>query len=246
MLKKFAIFAATLAVFTMISLAYITARYIDQEEILRVQLESEELKKHKKSLEAQVATLESNQLKLNETIATQTQEIATNQVMIAKLEQSRIDNQLQVRKLSTENELEKAFSATYPQLINVKHFGITQIEDPTTKLTLPFYVIPAWFAETFIIEHNNMLSFEKQNTEYQANEKLYGSILDLKDQVFKLETEKSAAYKTGYDEAYAKYEKLNEDYVTLLKEPPTVELKPPSLWTVLGGTALGLALGIGI
>ncbi|NQY30973.1 MAG: hypothetical protein HRT69_16085 [Flavobacteriaceae bacterium] len=97
-----------------------------------------------------------------------------------------------------------------------------------------------------IIEHNNMIAYKKEIDEYKANEKLYGNIIELKDEVFTLEAEKSSAYKTGYDEAYDKYEKLNEDYIKLLQTPPTVEFKPPSIWSALGGTALGLALGIGI
>ena len=90
------------------------------------------------------------------------------------------------------------------------------------------------------------LSYKLEIDEYKANEKLFGSIIELKDQVFKLEAEKSSAYKAGYDEAYGKYEKLNDDYVKLLKTPPKVEFKPPSMWSTLGGTLLGLALGIGI
>jgi hypothetical protein len=246
MLKKFAIFVSLLAVITMVALSFITARFIDKEEILRVQTEINELQQNKTALEAKVKELDERQLELNKTIGSQTAEINVNKATIAKLEKSQADNQLKVRNLRTEDELERKFAETYPQLVSVKNFGITQIKDQALNLTLPFYIIPAWFAETFIIEHKNMLAYKKQIDEYKANEKLYGSILTLKDTVFRLETEKVSAYKTGYDEAYGKYEKLNADYIELLKKPPSVEFKPPSLWSALGGTALGLALGIGI
>jgi len=246
MLKKFAIFAALVAVFTMVALAFITARYIDKEEILRVQNEMSALQQSKTEIEAYVETLEEQKKELNKTIVLKTKNIEANKVTIAKLEKERLDNRLKVRQLRTEDELEKAFAKAYPQLVDVRNFGITQIEDPEAKVTLPFYVIPAWFAQTFMSEHNELLFFKKEIKEYKANEKLYGTIFELKDEVFRLEAEKSSAFKTGYDEAYTKYELLNKDYIKLLKEPPVIEVKPPSLWMALGGTALGLALGIGI
>ena len=61
------------------------------------------------------------------------------------------------------------------------------------NLKLPYYVIPAWFTETFIIEHNTMLTYKVEIETYKANEELYGSVLELKDKVLALETQKTDA-----------------------------------------------------
>ena len=247
MLKNFAIFAAVLAVTTMVALAFISARYIDKEEILRVETQMEELQQQKSALETHVEELDQKQAELNQTIQSKNEEIAANKNAIAQLEQEKANKQLAVRRLNTEDELENSFAKTYPQVVDAKNFGIVQMSiDEELNLKLPYYVIPAWFTETFVIEHNAMLTYKAQIETYKANEALYGSVLELKDQVLKLETEKTTAYYTGYEEAYQKYELLNQEYIELLKKPPTVEVKPPSFWTAIGGTLLGIALGVGI
>ncbi len=247
MLKQFAIFSAVLAVLTMVALAFLSARYIDKEEILRVQTEMKALQQQKSDLETQVDELDQKQAELNQTIRSKNSEITANKNAIAQLEQQRADKQLTVRRLNTEDELENSFAQAYPQVVDAKNFGIVQMSiNEELNLKLPYYVIPAWFTETFIIEHNTMLTYKVEIERYKANEELYGSVLELKDKVLELETQKTDAYQKGYEEAYEKYELLNQEYIELLKQPPTVEIKPPSFWTALGGTLLGVALGFGI
>ena len=212
MLKKFAIFAAMLAVFTMVALAFISARYIDKEEILRVETEMKALQQQKSDLETHIDELDQKQDELTQTIQSKNAEIAVNKNAIAQLEQQRADKQLTVRRLNTEDELENSFAQTYPQVVNAKNFGIEQMSiNDELNLKLPYYVIPAWFTETFVIEHDTMLTYKAEIETYKANEELYGSVLELKDKVLKLETEKSTAYQTGYEEAYQKYELLNQE-----------------------------------
>ena len=240
-------FSTVLAVLTMLALTFITARYIDKEEILRVEIEMEELQQQKSDLETQVDGLAQKQDELNQSIQSKNEEITANKNAIAQLEQQRADKQLTVRRLNTEDELENSFAQAYPQVVDAKNFGIVQMSiDEELNLKLPYYIIPAWFTETFVIEHDTMLTYKAEIETYKANEELYGSVLELKDQVLKLETEKTTAYQTGYEEAYEKYELLNQEYIKLLKQPPTIEIKPPSFWTAMGGTLLGVALGFGL
>lgn len=243
MLRSFAIFAVVI----MVVLAFLTARFIDKEEILRVQNEMKTLELQKAELETMVVELDKRQDELNQTIQAKNDEIAVNKGAIEILEQERDSNQLNVRKLNTEDELEKSFARTYPQVVDAKNFGIVQMQvEETLDLKLPYYIIPAWFTETFVIEHDTMLTYKAEIEAYKTNEELYGSVLELKDEVLKLETEKTTAYQIGYEKAYTKYEILNQEYIQLLKKPPSVEVKAPSFWTAVGGTLLGLALGIGI
>lgn len=245
MLKKFAIFAAVVAVTTMVALSFITARFIDQEEILRVQNERQELIDRNAELNSKVDNLTAEQEALNADIDLRNAEIEQHKTTIAQLEKERRENQLKVRSLRTEDELENKFAKAFPAVTGARFFGITQIEDADEGITLPYYVIPAWFVSTFIEDNTNATTHLKEIEEYKANEALYGSVIDLKDKVLKLEAEKSAAWKEGYDDAFAKYLALNDEYVDLLKKPPTVEFKPPSLWSSLGGLVLGIAIGAG-
>lgn len=243
MLKKFAIFASVVAVCTMVALAYITARYVDQKEILRAQTEMQQLKQERTDLLQKVANLTQQQQSLNAEIEAQNSLIKENQEKIAQLEKERASNQLAVRKLRTEDQLENAFLQTYPQVANAANVGITQITDEKTHIKLPYLVVPAWFSETFVIEHQSNESRGKQIAEYQQNENLYGSVIDLKNKVLNLEEEKTNAYQNGYDKAYASYEDINQKYIDLLKTPPKVEFKAPNTWALLGCSALGVAIG---
>lgn len=246
MLKNFAIFAAVVAVVTMTALSFITAKYIDQEEILRVEMEMEELEERRNQLLADVATMTEEQAQLKSTIADQTRQIEQHKARIAELEQERLANRLRVRGLRTEDDLEKSFAETFPDVIHADNFGITEFATSQPGITLPYFVIPAWYAGTFIENAEEVAKYEQIVEEFKTEEALYGSIVDLHEEVLSLEEQKSAAWQEGYNDAYAKYEALNKDYLSLLREPPTVEFKPPSLWASVGGLVLGIAVGAGI
>ncbi len=147
-----------MAIISLVALAFISARYIDKEEIFRVQTEMKALQ----------------------------QEKSANKNAIAQLEQQRVDKQLSVRRLNTKEQLENSFAQAYPQVVDAKNFGIVQISiDDEFNLKLPYYVIPAWFTETFVIEHNTMLIYKAEIETYKTNEDLYGSVKELKDTLLK-------------------------------------------------------------
>ncbi len=247
MFKKVLLFGGALAITTVMALVFITARSLDKEELARVQSEMASLSEEKANLENKVIELDELQNKLYVTIDKKNEEIIQHQLTINSLEDDRANQQVEVRQLNTKMALEKSFAKAFPQVIKAKNFGITSMAINEEKtLSMPFYVIPAWFTETFIIEHNNMLKYKAQIAEYKHNETLYGSVIELKDSVQKLEGEKSEAYETGYEEAFLKYQALNQQYIALLKKPPVVEIKAPSLWPILGAALLGITLGAGI
>jgi hypothetical protein len=246
MLKKVVLGIVLLVVTTCVSLAIITLRYLDKEELRRVESEMVALTQQKDQLTALVNTLDEEQFKLEKEVEEKNKKISSNKLTIASLEKERLDNRWKVRSLRSENELEKSFALAFPQVINAKNFGIVKMPiKEGSPITLPYYVIPAWFSETFIIEHNHMLLYAEEIKQFKANEALYGNVIELKESVVQLQSEKAAAYQDGYDNAFTKYEQLNQDYIDLLKTPPSVEIKAPSLWPAIGGALLGLTLGIG-
>lgn len=246
MLKKFSIFITVVAVFALIALAYVSGRYVDKKEILRAQNEMQALKQQHVAIQEKVAALTQQKQSLNAEIDSKNLLIKENQEKIAKLERERSAEQLQVRKLRTEDQLENTFLQTYPQVSHAANVGISHITDTKTGISLPYLVVPAWFSETFISEHKAKETLTKELTHYQQNETLYGSVIDLKNKVLVLEEEKSTAYQNGYENAYARYEDINQKYVDLLKIPPKAQCKMPTKLALLGCSALGIAVGVSL
>jgi len=243
MLKRLAIFSAAVAVCTMVALAYVTARFVDKDEILRAQNELHAVKQQRLELEKKVGVLSEQQAALKAEVQVKATEIAENKKMIARLEQARENDQLKVRQLRTANDLERKFMETYPAVAKADNVGIAQLPNKKGTLTLDYMVVPAWFSETFIIEHEAKQVLEEELVQFRANEKLYGNVIELSRRVLSLEEEKTAAYQQGYEVAYARYEDINERYIGLLKEPPKVEFKAPNKWVMLGCSVLGVAVG---
>ncbi len=247
MLKRVVLGMVLLVITTLVSLVIITQRNLDKEELRRAENEMVALTKQKDDLTALVNTLDKEQLRLEKEVEDKNNQISKNKLAIARLEKERLANTWKVRSLRNENELEKSFAIAFPQVIHAKNFGIVKMPIKAgSPITLPYYVIPAWFTETFIIEHSELLALEKEIEQFKANESLYGNVIDLKESVIQLQSEKTMAYQDGYDEAFEKYEKLNQDYISLLKMPPVVEIKAPTLWPIIGSALLGLSLGIGL
>jgi hypothetical protein len=245
MIKKIVAGSILIVVMTLISLVIITQRNLDKEELIRVESELVVLNKQKSDLADLVKSLDKKQLIMEESIEEKNNQISRNISKIDSLEKERLDKSWKIRELRNEDDLEKSFSVAFPQVTDANNFGIVQIPiEEGSSIVLPYYVIPAWFAETFIIEHNNMLAYEKEIERFNDNEALYGNVIELKESVIQLQSEKSLAYQDGYEKAFVKYEQLNQDYIKLLKTPPKVEIKAPSLWPTLGGTLLGLSLGM--
>ena len=105
-------------------------------------------------------------------------------------------------------------------------------------------LIPLWFGETFIAEHQNAVSYEAQRDSLLLLDSLQLEIKVLNAEVFELEKEKSEAYKSHYEEAYAKYDSLNQKYTKLLAEPAQVKFGIPQISAVAVGAAGGLITGV--
>ena len=137
MLRKFVFFSIALLVTTLLALSYITGRYLDKEQLQRVQAEMAELTQEKINLEARVLQLDEQQVALHQKIESKNSEIAHNKMEIVKLETVRDEQKLGVRRLRTEDALEKSFATAYPQVIDAKNFGIVNMPiDNTLELTL--------------------------------------------------------------------------------------------------------------
>jgi hypothetical protein len=112
-------------------------------------------------------------------------------------------------------------------------WGVTTIPlDQDDPVGLEYFVVPVWFTETFLIDHQDAQSWREQKDRLVALDSLNLQVIALQDSVEQLEVEKSRAFEAGYHEAYASYQDLSQRYLA--------ELKKPRLSL---GSTLGLCLG---
>jgi len=243
MLKKLLIAAVAVAVLLMVGLSFITAKYIDKEEILRVTNEREQLRQQKVKLEAKVAKIDSIKQKLEEEVVDLENEADSMRAHVEYLEEDRKVAQLGVRELRTDKELENQLMEAFPEI--KESMKITEVPVPDIpNFTLRYFSVPFRFAETFLIEHQNSKNYEMQRDKLKELDAMQQQIIDFEKKIVVLEEEKSAAYKKGFDSAYVKYDDINKKYLALLNNPPTVEFGLPQIGAVAIGFAGGVALGV--
>jgi hypothetical protein len=241
-IKNLLIAAGIFVVVLLLALTYLTARYVDQEAIHRAETEMQQMRLSRDSVLTVVAVKDSLQGILQLKVGTLQAEAKTLLGRVDELERERQAKQLDVRRTKQTDELLVKVREIFPPL-KTTPLPITERYDEKEKLSLQYLGIPVWFAETFLINEMNAESYKKQRDKLLVVDSLRQETIALKDSVLTLEREKAQAYKRGYDDAYAKYEELNKDYVKLLKEPPSVNLGLPSWGTILGSTAVGVVIG---
>ena len=159
---------------------------------------------------------------------------------MAELEQSRAEAQLTVREIRTTGALQTRLRATFPELGSAA-WGLTTLpfEDGDT-LGLEYLLVPAWFAETFFIDHANAASWRAQKDRLLEVDSLRLAVATLQDSVLRLEAANAAAYATGYDAASASYQDLSRRYIAELQKP---RIRLPSPLGLIGAAAVGLVIG---
>jgi ABC-type enterochelin transport system substrate-binding protein len=167
-------------------------------------------------------------------------EIAQLRESVAQLEESRVEAQLSVREIRTTGALQSRLRTTFPEL-GPAGWGLTTLPfaDGDT-LGLEYLLVPAWFAETFIIDHANAASWRAQKDRLLEVDSLHFVVAWLQDSVTQLEAANAAAYATGYDAAHAGYQDLSDRYVAELRKP---RFKLPSLVGFVGAVGVGFVVG---
>ncbi len=248
MLKKPLIAVGGFAVLLMLALSYITARYVDKEEIMRTKIEIERLKAFRDSIYAVIAFKDSLQKLLNNRVIDLQTEARSLRQQVDSLEELRKREQLSVRNLRKKEDLLKELKQTYPEMADSvwSDWGVTEVYNEKADVSIEYLLIPLWFTQTFIIEHQNSESYKKQKDKLALVDSLQNTVSALKDSLSYLKKEIIAAYKAGYDEAYAKYDTLSRKYIKLLEKPPQIKFGFPSIPTIITSAALGVAAGVAI
>lgn len=241
-MKKGLITVSVIAGLLAIGMSYLLGRGINRAEIQRAEMEMQQLRSSRDSIQAVVSLKDSLQSLLSTQVKQLQSETNRLRSEVRDLEEERKEEQLTVRSIRKKEELQNRLVKTFPEMAQ-SDWGVTEVYDEQNDVGIEYLLVPFWFSETFIIDHQNAESYRKQRDKLFAVDSLHQQVGVLKDSLFVLESEKAQAYKTGYDEAYTKYEDLNEKYINLLERPPSVELGLPK-WGIIGASVgAGVLIG---
>ena len=158
------------------------------------------------------------------------------------LERRRSAAQLAVRQIRTVGALQDRLRVAFPELGD-SAWGLTTVAlgpgDGDT-LGIESLVVPAWFAETFVIDHANAQSWRDQKDELLAVDSLRLAVAAFQDSILQLQTAATRAYETGFQAAHAGYQDLSGRYVAQLRKP---RIRLGSTLGLLGATGAGILIG---
>jgi len=242
-LKKIFIVVVMFAVVLLVALSYILGKTDNSAEINRNRLELQQLRASRDSIKTVVAFKDTLQRILQQQISTLQSEREALRGQVEMIEEQRQQGQLTVRNLRKPEDLLKKLRATYPELAE-SDWGVTEVYNAENQVAIQYLLLPLWFSETFIIQDQNSAAYKEQNEKLRLLDTLGRRVGVLQDSVLVLEIQKSKAWKTGYDEAFTKYEFVNAKYDSLLKRPPQFKVGIPNKWVFFGGAAVGALGGI--
>ena len=158
------------------------------------------------------------------------------------LERRRSAAQLAVRQIRTVGALQDRLRVAFPELA-YSAWGLTTVplgEGDGDTLGIESLVVPAWFAETFVIDHANAESWREQKDELLAVDSLRLAVAAFQDSILQLQTAATRAYETGFQAAHAGYQDLSGRYVAELRKP---RIRLGSTLGLLGATGAGILIG---
>jgi hypothetical protein len=246
MLKRALILVSVVAILLALGFTYVFARLGDRDAIVKAQADMQQLRGQRDSLLQHVARLDSTQRVLEGTADSLVGQTDSLRREVRALENARQTAQLSVRRLRRPEDLAARVVATFPEIAG-SDWGITEVtsERGGAPIGIQYLVVPLWFSETFIIDHQNAGNYKSQIARLHGMDSLQVQTIALKDTIIRLEKEKTEAYRVGYDSAYKKYEALNADYIQTLKNP-RISLRLPGVAALLGSAAAGAVVGAAV
>lgn len=242
MLKKALIIVSIIAGILVIVVTYLWASSINKEEINRAKLEMQQMRSSRDSIKTIVAFKDSLQALLHAQVEELHAQTNLLRKQVDELEKARANAQVTVRSIRTKQYLLEEFAQTFPEMAH-SDWGVTEVLNEENGIKLEYLLVPLWFSETFIIDHNNSISYREQRDKLLTVDSLQQQVGTLQDSLLVLEQQKAEAYKSGYIDAFAKYEALNEKYIQVLQKPPKIEWGLPQWGVVAAGVAVGVLVG---
>jgi len=240
MLKKLLTAATVLVVILLILFAYFGGLWQNKEKIQLAELEMQRLRSMKDSLQLVVAFRDSIESMIEGQISNTKDEAEILRKEVQRLEQDRKEKQFTVRSLRKKEDLQNKFKETFPEVAN-SDWGVTEVFNEKYGVGIEYLLIPLWFNETFIIDHNNSKLYQAQRDKLVLVDSLNQFVIVLQDSVIVLEKLNRKAYEDGFNTAYGRYEELNQKYISELQ-------KGKIDWTLqaagfVGGGIIGVLIG---
>ncbi|MFC1569292.1 hypothetical protein ACFL4L_03590 [bacterium] len=236
MLKWLVILVAVFAVV----FAYFGGIWQNKDKIHRAELEMHKMRYMRDSLQTEVNFRDSLQIKLRHEVSAYKNEAEALRNQVDMMEEIRQEKQLSVRRLHKKEDLQARLRETFPEMAE-SDWGITEVVNEEFGVELEYLLIPLWFSETFIIDHQNAASWEKQKEKLWEADSLNIRVIALQDSIYTLEQLNRQAFEKGYQFAFFKYDSLNTEYIKELK-------KGKMNWgwqtaAFIGGGAMGYIIG---
>ena len=206
-----------------------------------IQLQAAAFEVEKTQLENKVQGLESQVVATEALVDQKNSEIANLTTAIAEEKEKRNTQQLTTRLIDNDNDLLDVFKKAYPEFSHANNFGIVQLLDDVNQVTIPYLSIPLYFADAFIVEHEQLASYQVTEEKYGEVVTAYEEVTKLKDAITLLEKQRAEAWSEGYANGYKLYTETKDELLTCYKQP---RIKIPSWWVIGATAAGGLAAGI--
>lgn len=239
MLKSLLTTVTIIALILLLVFAYFGGLWQNKDRIHQAELDMQRMRSMRDSLQTVVAFRDSIEKILTIQIDMHKEEAQLLRDQVSLLEQERKEKQLSVRRLRKKEDLQDRLEETFPEM-GAKKWGVTEVYDDENDISLEYLLIPLWFSETFIIDHQNAISYLKQKHKLEDVDSLNQQIIGLQDSVIVLEKMNRQAYEKGYEYAYAKYDSLTNEYIQELKKGKIDWLWPSA--GILTGVAVGYML----
>jgi hypothetical protein len=241
-LKKIAVGASVVALALTMVVVFLGTALGAAPRIARAEAEAAFLREQRDSVLTIVSANDSLQRELSAVRATMGAEVERLEGVVLRLESERQGQQLSVRMISSKPDLQARLRRTFPEMSD-SEWAVTDVYDEENDVGIEYLRVPLWFAETFIVDHQNAESYKAQADTSASVINLQKRISALQDSVFALERDSRQAYQNGYEAAYTRYEVLNGDYIRLLKQPRVSLGWKGGVGTMLGTFGLGMLVG---
>jgi len=212
----------------------------NRETIARARADAARLTTQRDSLVAVVHHRERQQAALTIQRETHEAEVTRLRDSVIALERRRAAAQLTVRQIRTVGALQDQLRAAFPEL-GASAWGLTTLPfDDGDTLGLEYLLVPAWFAETFVIDHANAASWRAQKDQLLAVDSLRLRVGALQDSITRLVAANADAYQTGYQAAFTSYQDLSKRHIAELSKP---RIRLGSALGLLGAVSVGVVVG---
>ena len=212
----------------------------NRQAIARARAESVALATQRDSVLSVVAQRETERAQLAARADSFQTEAQALRDSIGRMEQERAEAQRGVRRIRTVGALQARLRQAFPEL-GPGGWGVTTVPvHQGDTIGIEYLMVPAWFAETFVIDHANAESWRAQKDRLLAVDSLRVVVATLQDSITHLEVAKRLAYEAGYQAAFTSYQDLAKRHIAELRKP---QIRLASTVWMLGAAGAGLLIG---